>query len=197
MLILVIGGVEYTCIIHIYIHGYYVLTFHLNILAGIFFAILFASLPMWHSIWHFIWHAFLHVGWNFTRNFVWHAFTRKVSWTRYVAPGPEPLPQFPAFAMWHQAHAHDVARAWADFAVEIRQCPLWSGPRRWDPAVPSEIRTTQMRSRSSHWDQDHADEIPQCPLRSGAGCSRPGRMGGRRERRREEETLTWDVGNTI
>ena len=87
----------------------------------------------------------------------------------------------PELAMWHRAqnHSHsflhsrcgtrpthtmwpepgrisqlrsDSAHCDQDHADEIPPCPVRSGPRRWDPAVPTEIRTTQMRSRSAHWD---------------------------------------------
>ena len=138
------------------IYGIYFLTFYSGILFGIlsrqsilafylasiltsYLASFLASILIFslHSFCYSIWHRFWHSFWHSFRHSFWHSI---LFW--------HPL--------WHGHCPLGLARPAAHWdlalAVEVQQCPLRSAARRWGPAAPTEIWSSQLRSGSAHWD---------------------------------------------
>ena len=55
-----------------------------------------------------------------------------------------------------------------ELAVIARECWIRFGARGKDPAVPTDILTSQLTCRNPDWDLEFAVEARQCPLTSGA-----------------------------
>ena len=117
-------------------------------------------------------------------------------------------------SIWHSILFWHPLWTWAlPTGAGASGSPLRPGPRRWGPAVPTEICSSPLRSGSAHWDLHLVVEVRR-PLRSGVRSwgqavpteiseiwSLPLGEGGRKEGRRREgtrkrtvETLTWQVG---
>ena len=115
--------------IHIYITTYII--FYLTFLLAYTLTLLCYSIwhlfwySSWHSFWHSFWHLIWHLFWHYFWHSFWHSFWHCV-WHLF----------------WHSLwHGH----CW---------CPLRSGTHGWGLAVPTEIRSSQLRSGSAHWDPE-------------------------------------------
>ena len=93
--------------------------------------------------------------------------------------------------------------------AEVRQCPLRSGARSWDPEVPTEIWSLRLRYGSAHWALELAVEVRQFPLSWSWAPAMPPEIwsswlragskagGGGGQEAEALETLTWQVGKKI
>ena len=169
-----------------------ILTFFLAFIPAFFLAFyvafyltFYSGILFWHSFWHLFWLSIL----------------------------PLYLAFIPAFFLAFYSILTS-SLTWAlPTGAGASGSPLRPGPRRWGPAVPTEICSSPLRSGSAHWDLHLVVEVRR-PLRSGVRSwgqavpteiseiwSLPLGKGGRKEGRRREgtrkrtvETLTWQVG---
>ena len=113
-----------------------------GILSDILSGILTFFLAFWHSFWHSIWYLFWHTFWHSIRHLFWHLF-RHSFWHSFW------------HLFWHSFWHTSWHLFWHYFwhyltflrrLAKVPQRPLSSGARGWGPAVPTEIRSWQLRS---------------------------------------------------
>ena len=146
---------------------------------------------IWHSIWHTFWHSTWHIFWHFIIFYLAYLLTFYLTYlltfflaylltfclaylltfflTFFLAFYLAYLLTFYLTSFLHFFPLRSgSAHCDLEVAVEVRQCPLGSGARRWGPGVPTGIWSSRLRSGSAHWDLELAVEVRQCPLGSGA-----------------------------
>ena len=114
----------------------------------------------WHSFWHILWHSMLAIYSDIPFcHSIWHSILASDIYSDLLSDmgTPEPQPRAPAVLteIWCQRLRSGSARH-PELAIEVRQCPLRSRARSWDPRLPEEKEkkkeeATLIKSRDPTW----------------------------------------------